>query len=192
MRAAPARARPLQRFVTAPPGFDGSALSKRAAALILGIRQVRNLVAAWPEGAGPLPWRAEATRRAAQRNPAVVLAVRAAGGEAQRVSWALALLALEAEATTVTALRAKARRDGWHSWVETDWAKGGRKVYKWVRDGPRGQAQFVAGPDGALVAGPMAELRHAAAHWVPLWTQVEDAVLVDDPFLARLDGLPRM
>ena len=65
-------------------------------------------------------------------------------------------------------------------------------MYKWVRDGPRGQAPFVAGPDGGLVAGPMAELRHAAAHWVPLWTQVEDAVLVDDPFLARLDGLPRM
>ena len=183
----------LRHQVPAPVnghGYAETAMAHRQAAVR---RACRAALAAWPEGAA-MPaaavkhWRAaqQATLVAERNDWAELLATADSG----RLNLEQAFAAISADYAALGVARRKFRRDQWHEFVTCDVARGGRRVFRWVKQPSLQEpAPLVHTPDG-LSGGPAAELAMAGPAWQALWAQRDESPPAEANLRAAVRGLP--
>ena len=164
------RARLVPAF-SARVGQEGETISHLAAARQLRLRHLRHLVREWPRGPAPLSFEGSqvlaAAKRAAEWGPAACPVWRRRLEALRSLGAVEAAVVLAAEEFGVETRRvAQARRDGWHTFVTTEFARGGGRVYRWVRGQGPVDTPLVQVP-GGVAAGPAAELAAVEAGGSP-------------------------
>ena len=188
------RAGPRPAFAVDADGVGGT-VDRRLAALLRRERQLRALRRLWPAGVGALPLRAAqlvaALRCQAVSGPAACPEwLRAL--DALRTGDGVALLAVRAreELAAARGARAAERRDHWHAWCVTDVRQGGRRLFRWLRQGRDPGLCPAVQVDGEWRGGPGAQLDRATAAWQPLWTRADSPHPEEAAWLRHLALLP--
>jgi len=150
------------------------------------------LLQAWPQGVGALPHRADLLLRALRESAVGPWRELLRDLTSREVAEQLLARARQ-ESRECSAGAAAERRDGWHRFVSSDLARGGRRVFRWVRHGPQSAfppAVPVSPEAGGWGGGPGAELAFAEPAWQTLWTRPDLPAPDEASWLAELDALP--
>jgi hypothetical protein len=168
-------------------GRDGAALTRQAALSLRRLRQLEQLRHLRVGGVPGFQQTQLLTTLQRQACPAWAPRLACVGDPAQVA--ALVNVARDEYAAAHQAARAD-RRASFGRAVRRDFAHGGAKFFKWVR-----QPSVVGPPpvvelDGALAGGPSAELLLLERSWCPLWAQPDRPTADEAAWLAPLADLP--